>query len=35
MLETMCKEQYAQRLVDRPANPADLFTGFTEIAAAG
>lgn len=35
MLETMCREQYAQRLVARPANPVDLFAGFAELAAAG
>jgi 4,5-dihydroxyphthalate decarboxylase len=33
MLETMCQEQYAQRLVARPAKPADLFADFAEIAA--
>ena len=34
MVAAMCQEQHAQHLVDRPANPEDLFAGFAAIAAA-
>lgn len=34
MLEAMCREQHAQRLVAQPANPDDLFADFSAIAAA-
>jgi 4,5-dihydroxyphthalate decarboxylase len=34
MMEAMCREQFAQALVDKPADPATLFTDFVAIAAA-
>ena len=34
MMEAMCREQHAQHLVDRPANPNTLFADFEAIAAA-
>ena len=33
MVATMCHEQYAQGLVTRPANPAELFADFSAIGA--
>jgi 4,5-dihydroxyphthalate decarboxylase len=34
MMEAMCREQYAQHLVDRPTDPNTLFADFEAIAAA-
>ena len=31
MIETICKEQLAQKLVERAANPNDLLAAFTTI----
>ena len=31
MVETMCHEQHAQKLVDKPAKPEDLFRDFEKI----
>jgi 4,5-dihydroxyphthalate decarboxylase len=35
MVETMCQEQHAQGLVERPARPEELFADFDRLAAAG
>ena len=35
MMEAMCREQHAQGLVDRPADPNTLFADFERIVAAG
>ena len=31
MVATVCDEQYAQKLVDKPARPEDLFAGFETL----